>query len=83
MVAQAALQQTAKWGPTQGIDLFPHPRPGTDAQLCQWLGLFLVHEPLDRDFSFSSSAFTITVFSQHRAGTLGGVCRGQDRAKEK
>lgn len=68
-------------GPTQGIDLFSCPE--TNAQLCLWLGLLLVHEPLDTDFSFSSSAFTITVFSQHRVGTLGGMYRGQDRAKEK
>lgn len=53
------------------------------AQLCQWLGLLLAHESLDTDFSFSSSAFTITIFSQHRAGTLGGLYRGQDGAKEK
>lgn len=68
-------------GPTQGIDLFPCPE--AEAQLCQWLGLLLVHEPLDTDFSFSGSSFTITVFGQHRVRTLGGVYRGQDGAKEK
>lgn len=68
-------------GPTQGTDLFSCAE--TNAQLCLWLGLLLVREPLDTDFSFSSSAFTITVFSQHRVGTLGGMYRGQDGAKEK
>lgn len=29
-----------------------------------------------------SSAFTLTVFSQHRAGAQRGVCRSQDGAKE-
>lgn len=67
-------------GPT--LSIAPFPCPGTEDQPCHWLGLLLVHGPLDIGFSFSSSAFTITIFSQHRVGTLWGVHRGQDGTKE-
>lgn len=37
--------------------------------------------PVDAD-EVLSSAFALAVFSQHGAGALRGVCRGQDGAKE-
>ena len=82
--------QARRWGrwqdqsaqPQQGA---PLPPTGGEQTCPGWpweRGGAGLHLAQSSSTGFSGSAFALTVFSQHRAGALRRVCRGQDGAKE-